>query len=261
MKLNKIKTMTLVLCVIVFISCSDTKEEITDNSAKEDVLLSETLNLNVVLSQYGKTKQTVKALRMLQFTGTEGKYTTFPDGIYVESFTDSLVLESTIAAKFAKIKEGRDEFYSAYDSVVVTNYLENTKIITDTLYWDRINGKIYNDCFTRFFISGGNFDAINGWTSNENLSDYEIRTIREGDLMLDRRRKTSDSTNSNVITFPDTVAIMPQSQPKPAATTATPPTRTNQQLQPQNKNINDPKAPRPKMIRKSLDLQKADKIK
>ncbi|MDR1349106.1 MAG: hypothetical protein LBJ63_11900 [Prevotellaceae bacterium] len=258
MKPNRIKTMALALCVIVFFSCSDKQEEITDNTAKEDVLLSETLNLNVVLSQYGKTKQTAQAARMLQFSGKEGKYTTFPDGIYVESFTDSLVLESTIEAKFAKMKEGRDEFYSAYDSVVVTNYLDNTKIITDTLYWDRINGKIYNDCFTKFFLKNGFFDAHDGWISNENLSDYEIRTIREGDLTIDRQHKTAnDSTASNAIIFPDTTEIIPQQQPKPAPT----PTNTNQQLKLQDKNISNPKAPQPRILRKSAELQKISQEK
>jgi hypothetical protein len=250
--------MTLLLCVIVFISCSDKKEEITDNTVKEDVLLSETLNLDVVLSQYGKTKQTVKAQRMLQFSGKEGKYTTFPDGIYVESFTDSLVLESTIAAKFAKMKEGRDEFYSAYDSVVVTNYLDNTKIITDTLYWDRKNGKIFNACFTKFFFKDGYFNAHNGWTSNENLSDYEIRTIREGSLTLDRQnRNAHDSVNSNVIIFPDTAEIIPQYQPKSEPA----PANTNQQLKLQDKNIGNPKAPQPRILKKSAELHKINQEK
>jgi hypothetical protein len=256
MKLNKIKTMILLLCIIVFISCGDKKEEISNNTEKDDILLSETFNLNMILSQYGKTKQTAKAPIMLQFSGNEGKYTTFPDGIYVESFTDSLVLESTIAAKFAKMKEGRDEFYSAYDSVVVTNYLDNTKIITDTLYWDRKNGKIYNDCFTKFFFKDGYFDAINGWTSNENLSDYEIRTIREGDLTLDRQNKTAgDSINTNTVTFPDTAEIIPHQQAKPE------PVKTNRQLTTENKNINNRKTPNLKILKKSAELEKADKAK
>lgn len=246
----------LLLCVIVFISCGDKKEEINGNTAKEDVLLSETFNLDVILSQYGKTKQTVKAPIMLQFSGREGKYTTFPDGIYIESFTDSLVLESTISAKFAKMKEDRDEFYSAYDSVVVTNYLDNTKIITDTLYWDRKNGKIYNDCFTKFFFKDGYFNAINGWTSNENLSDYEIRTIREGDLTLNRQNKTADdSINTNTITFPDTAEIIPLQQAKPESV------ETNQQVTTENKNINNRKRPKQEILKKSAELEKADKAK
>ncbi|MDR2126891.1 MAG: hypothetical protein LBP63_08690 [Prevotellaceae bacterium] len=254
MKRNKIKTMMLLLCIIVFISCGDNKEVISDNQTKEDVLLSETLNLYVVLSQYGKKKQTAKAPRMLQFAGSEGKYATFPDGIYVESFTDSLVLESTIAAKFAKMKEGKNEFYSAYDSVVVTNYLENTKIITDTLYWDRIKGKIYNDCFTKFFFKDGYFNALGGWTSNENLSDYEIRTIREGDLTLDRQNKTAnDSVNTNIISFPDTAELIPQIPPKQN------PAQTNQQLPIQNKNIDGRKVKKGNLI-KSAELQKQDKV-
>ncbi|MDR0754010.1 MAG: hypothetical protein LBF04_01325 [Prevotellaceae bacterium] len=256
MKPNKIKTMMLLLCVIVFVSCGDKKEEINDNAAKEDVLLSETFNLDVVLSQYGKTKQTAKAPRMLQFSGKEGKYTTFPDGIYVESFTDSLVLESTIAAKFAKIKEGKDELYSAYDSVEVTNYIDNTKIITDTLFWDRKNGKIYNSCFTKFFFSDGYFDALNGWTSNENLSNYEIRTIREGDLTMGRQNRTAnDSITANTITFPDTAEIIPRQQPKPETS------RTNRQLPAPEKNVNDRKPPKSKILKKSEELQKINQEK
>ncbi|MDR1984845.1 MAG: hypothetical protein LBQ28_08485 [Prevotellaceae bacterium] len=261
MKPNKIKTITLLLSVIVFISCGNQKEEINDNKQEEDILLSETFNLNVVLSQYGKTKQTAKAPRMLQFLGKEGKYTTFTDGIYVESFTDSLVLESTISAKFAKMKEGKDEFYIAYDSVVVTNYIKNTKIITDTLYWDRVNGKIYNYCYTKLFFGGGYFDAHGGFTSNESLSDYEIRTIREGDLTVDRQNKTqSDSINTKAITFPDTAAIIPQQQQKPAPKKEPQPNPAQLQNPDNNANRKTPKAPR--MLKKELlQPQKIDNAK
>jgi len=216
MKPNKIKTMMVLLSIVVFfISCDNKKEEITDeNTVKNDILLSETLNLNVVLSQYGFKKQIVQAPRMLQFTGSEGKYTTFPDGIYVESFTDSLTLESTIIAKFAKMKEGRTEFYSAYDSVVVTNYINGTKIITDTLYWDRANSKIYNYCFTKFFIPKGTFDAYDGMWALEDLSYYEIRTIRGGDLIVERQSR-NDNTSTGIIAFPDTADIQPKIAPAP----------------------------------------------
>jgi hypothetical protein len=258
MKRYNIKTMTLLLSVIVFVSCESQNSDIADSKTDDDVLLSETLNLNVVLSQYGQAKQIAQAPRMLQFSGKEGKYTTFPDGIYVESFTDSLVLESTIAAKFAKMKDGRDEFYSAYDSVVVTNYLNSTKIITDTLYWDRVNGKISNSCFTKFFINGGSFDAIDGWTSNQNLSDYEIRTIREGDLTIDRQKKASDSINQNVITFPDTADIQPkpQLQPKPQTKPEPQPADNRQNIE--KRKMTDKKSSQSiKSLLKKMELEKA----
>ena len=219
MKPSKIKTMALLLSAIVFISCGSKQEDETnENEPKNDILLSETLNLNVQLSQYGKAKQIAKAPRMLQFSGSEGKYSTFPDGIYVESFTDSLTLESTIDAKFAKMKEGRNEFYTAYDSVVVTNYIQGIKIITDTLYWDRMDGKIYNYCYTKFFIPDGDLDAWNGMWALEDLTDYELRTIREGNLLINRQSK-NDSAKINTISFPDTAEIQPKLAPvenKPA---------------------------------------------
>jgi len=242
-----IKTMTLLLSVIVFFSCENKKDDITDNETKDDVLLSETLNLNVVLSQYGKAKQIAQAPRMLQFLGKEGKYTTFPDGIYVESFTDSLTLESTIAAKFAKMKEGRDEFYTAYDSVVVINYLQKTKIITDTLYWDRVNRKIYNYCFTKIFFASGYFDAHNGMWALDDLSDYEIRTIREGDLTVDRQNKTADSTRTNEISFPDTIDIQPAPQPAENKIIEPRPAVENRQLE-HSKPLQKPKKQKPENI-------------
>ncbi|MDR3227313.1 MAG: hypothetical protein LBT56_06545 [Prevotellaceae bacterium] len=252
MKPINIKTMMLLISFIVFISCdSNKKEDIIDNETKDDVLLSETLNLNVVLSQHGKAKQIAQAPRMLQFLGKEGKYTTFPDGIYVESFSDSLTLESTIAAKFAKMKEGRDEFYTAYDSVVVTNYIQKTKIITDTLYWDRVNSKIYNYCFTKIFFSSGYFDAHNGMWALDDLSDYEIRTIREGDLTVDRQNKTADSTSRNEITFPDTITDM-HPQPTPASEqpqTVSPSRRIQNQNTPQRNKARKP-------IKEPLEPQK-----
>ena len=233
MKPNKIKTMMLLLSVIVFISCGNKIEKIEDeDKPKEDVLLSETVNLDVKMSQYGQAKQIVKAPRMLQFLGSEGKYTTFPDGIYVESFTDALTLESTIEAKFAKMREGRTEFYSAYDSVVVTNYIRGIKVITDTLYWDRVNRKIYNNCFSRFFIPNGTFDAYDGMWALEDLSYYEIYKIREGDLILERQSK-SDTERTTTITFPDTADLQPKPIPAPAPVPAVNKPPENQVLQEQ----------------------------
>ena len=216
------KTIVLLLSTVVFISCStnsNKEEALTVDIDKEDVLISETLNLDVVLSELGKAKRTIKAPITQQYLGKDGKYTVFPAGIYIESFTDSLALESTIQAKYAKINEGKNAFYSAYDSVVVTNHLQETKIITDTLYWDAAKGQIYNYCFTKFYLKSGDFNAINGFTANETLTDYEIRTIREGVMTVERKSRNDSTNNTSAITFPDTIVDaqiqqQPQVQPQ-----------------------------------------------
>jgi hypothetical protein len=56
-------------------------------------------------------------------------------------------------------------------------------------------------------MPNGFFDAYNGMTATQNLSDYEIRTIREGDMIVERKSKSDSlNTNSYPITFPDTIA-------------------------------------------------------
>jgi len=198
----------LLLSTVVFISCSTNENNKEEESSveidKEDILISETLNLDVVLSEYGKARRIVKAPITQQYLGKDGKYTVFSAGIYIESYTDSLALESTIQAKFAKIMGEKDAFYSAYDSVVVTNLLQGTKIITDTLYWDAAKREIYNYCFTKFYLKGGDFNALNGFTADETLTYYEIRTIRDGSMAVERKAK-SDSINTSPMAFPDTI--------------------------------------------------------
>lgn len=102
----------------------------------------------------------VEAPKMERFTQVKEPYDNFPKGINVKAYTWDGRLETEIRANFAKhIHASAEEIWVANGNVVVNNYIKGEKMVTDTLYWDRINKKIYTHCWVKlttpdFFMQG-----------------------------------------------------------------------------------------------------------
>ena len=80
----------------------------------------------------------------------------FPDGFNVLAYNEEGLLETQILSDRAEHSvQGKTETWSAYGNVVIINYLEGQKIMTDTLYWDRERQRIFTDCQVRLYSPQG----------------------------------------------------------------------------------------------------------
>lgn len=87
----------------------------------------------------------------------------FPAGFRVFSYNADGLLESTIAGdaaehrtcKSADGKEVDEEQWKAYGNVVIRNVIKQETMRTDTIWWDRLHGEIYTDCYVRMYAPGG----------------------------------------------------------------------------------------------------------
>ena len=128
-------------------------------SCKEDLPVTDSINakafptqiidsMSVQQTDAGIVVLRVVAPRMERFTQLKEPYDNFPQGINVKAFTKEGLLETEIRSNFAKHINGTDkEIWEAYGNVVINNYLNGQKMVTDTLYWDRNNKKIYTNCY------------------------------------------------------------------------------------------------------------------
>lgn len=128
-------------------------------SCKEDLPVTDSINakafptqiidsMSVQQTDAGIVVLRVVAPRMERFTQLKEPYDNFPQGINVKAFTKEGLLETEIRSNFAKHINGTEkEIWQAYGNVVVNNYLNGQKMVTDTLYWDRNNKKIYTNCY------------------------------------------------------------------------------------------------------------------
>ena len=107
-------------------------------------------NMSVQQTDGGIVVMRVEAPVMERFTDEKEPYDNFPKGINVKAFTKEGLLETEIRANFAKhTNASTEEIWEAHGNVVVNNYIKGEKMVTDTLFWDRVNKKIFTRCWVK----------------------------------------------------------------------------------------------------------------
>ena len=107
-------------------------------------------------STNGQIVVRLEAPRMEKYEREGFSYELFPNGFDVFSYNDGL-LETQIHSKEAKHttwKNGKEK-WEVYGDVEINNYIKGERMLTDTLYWDRFEHKIYTDCFVRMSAPRG----------------------------------------------------------------------------------------------------------
>jgi LPS export ABC transporter protein LptC len=188
-------TVALVLGATVIVSCDTENMNLptVDDEATTPTIQMEHLEVNYM--EYGKKKMFLKAPVLERYMLAPEPHSIFPNGFLVEFFTTEEVLESRITAHYAMYKEKPAELWKAVGKVVVTNYVKNQRLLTDTLYWDRENRMIYTSAPVRVETEDAIVNGRYGMTSDEKFIDYEIRGVG-GDSRYyfdDKKEGESDS--------------------------------------------------------------------
>ena len=110
-----------------------------------------------VQTENGQIQNRMEAPRMERYENDTLSLQLFPGGVAVYGYIEGGLLETSITADNArheKYKDGR-ETWSAFGNVVVKNLIKKEVMLTDTLYWDRQNEKIYTDCYVKVYSPDG----------------------------------------------------------------------------------------------------------
>lgn len=107
-------------------------------------------------SNNGSLSVRLEAPRMEKYETDSLSYELFPNGFDVFSYNDGL-LETQIHSKQAKhtIWPSGKETWAVFGDVEINNYIKGERMLTDTLYWDRFEHKIYTDCFVKMSAPRG----------------------------------------------------------------------------------------------------------
>lgn len=76
----------------------------------------------------------------------------------------------------------------AYGNVVINNYIKGEKMVTDTLYWDRINKKIYTKCLVKLttpdlFMQGYGMESDDMARNAEILQPFDSYAVVSRDSL------------------------------------------------------------------------------
>lgn len=139
---------------IVLFTLSCKKEPTGDPIDPAVTPLQVVKNMEVVQTVNGGIQMRISAPEMRKYSyiadSAEVSYDLYTGGFSVDAFTPDGELETRIRSKEAKhITTDEKEEWLAYGEVVITNYIKQESIESDTIYWDRQAQKFHTNCYVR----------------------------------------------------------------------------------------------------------------
>jgi LPS export ABC transporter protein LptC len=160
-------------------SCENDINEV-DEQFKKKIAVEEALSVESYLSQEGKVKAKLVAPYMKRYMA-DPPYIEFPRSLHVDFFNDSIQLESTLDALYARHMESERKVLLK-DSVVVINKLKGDTLRTSELWWDQNLQEFYTDKTAYIYQKTGYSIARKGLRAKQDFSEwwqYEASGKRE----------------------------------------------------------------------------------
>jgi len=142
------------MAIVLFVLSSCKKEPTEDPIDPTATPIQVVKNMKVVQTVNGGVEMRMHAPEMRKYSyivdSVEVNYDLYTGGFSVNAFTPDGELETRITSKEAKhITTDGKEQWLAYGDVIITNYIKQESMESDTVYWDRQEQKIYTNCYVR----------------------------------------------------------------------------------------------------------------
>ncbi|WP_247649216.1 LPS export ABC transporter periplasmic protein LptC [Lutibacter sp. B1] len=170
---HKIKNIAVVLTTAMFFSCTNDIKEIRDFLADKNLPIGEAYNINHVHTDSGRVDIKMKAPLMLDFSNRDKHpYSEFPKGIKISTIEkngDSVTIEGSYAKSYSNT-----EVSEIRDNVIIYNYAQKHKLITDQVYWDQKTHYFFTE---KKFIFYTLTDTIygTGFEASEDLKTWWVK--------------------------------------------------------------------------------------
>jgi Protein of unknown function (DUF1239). len=159
--------------VVTFTSCEN-DQALVDSLYKKKVAIEEAMQVESYLSQGGKVKAKLTAPYMLRHQGqsaADSPYIEFPRTMHVDFYDDSIQVESTVDANYAKYVEFARKILLR-DSVLVMSLKKGDTLRTQELWWDQDKQQFYTDKPATIYQPDKIIHAKNGLTASQDLTAY-----------------------------------------------------------------------------------------
>lgn len=161
--------------LLLLLSCSDeTPHGIAANINPETTPTMLTHQVETLISDSGVTRYRMTAPVWMVFDEAKVPTWRFPKGIHLEKFDELLKPMATIDADSATYFK-QDQTWRLDGNVRIAN-LANEKFLTNQLFWNQRDKKVYSDSFIHIerpdrILEGYGFEA------NERMTSYNIRNV------------------------------------------------------------------------------------
>lgn len=138
---------------------------------KKQIGVEEVINVTSYMSQDGIMKAKLRSPYMLRHV-TDSPYVEFPRTLHVDFYDDSVDVESTLDALYARYREYESKVFLK-DSVVVINTVKGDTLRTNELWWDQNKQEFYTDKAVRIYQPDKTIYGT-GLRAAQDFSSYEI---------------------------------------------------------------------------------------
>ena len=159
-------------CLFLLFSCENDMKRV-DDMMKKKAAVDEVTTVTSFMSQDGTMKAKLTAPFMLRYQ--DSTTIEFPRTVHVDFYNDSVKIESTLDAHYARYKEGERKVFLK-DSVVVINTLKKDTLRTNELWWDQNLQQFYTDKQVRIYQPDKTIYGT-GLKAAQNFEWYDIYKI------------------------------------------------------------------------------------
>lgn len=175
----------ILLCTIFMFSCKNDPKEInalvTKGTAQED----KAYDVTILQSENGSVKVRLFAKEFIRNDVAKPPYIDMKKGLKAEVFNDSMVVESTLTAKYARFYEKQGNILIR-DNIVVINK-KGEKLETEELVWNQGAKKVFTEKFVKIttpsqVMYGDGLEANEDFTWYRILNPKGIVQVNKGEL-------------------------------------------------------------------------------
>lgn len=130
-----------------------------------------TLRVNTAITDSGILRYRIITPVWFVYDEAEEPYWRFPDGLHIEKYNDAGLTDATIDADSAYYNMRRDVW--RLDGYVCITSDDSTLFLTEQLFWDKLNHKVYTDSFIHIERPDRIIEGY-GFESNDRMTDYRV---------------------------------------------------------------------------------------
>ena len=181
-----IKSIAVISITAMLFSCGNSTQEIRDLLADKNLPIGIATDINNIYTDSGIVTSKLQAPLLHNFSNRENHpYSEFPEGVRIVTLDenmDSIVVTGNYAIVYSKtsISEIRDH-------VVINNYLDHKKLITEQLFWDQKTKYFYTEKAFTLYTSTDTIHGI-GFDASEDLERFIAKNNR-GSIYLNENDK------------------------------------------------------------------------
>lgn len=156
-------------------SCDDEKKEIISGTTDPETTPTMiTRDVTTIVSDSGITRYKITTPLWLMFEEASEPTWRFPEGVHLEKFNPAFAPEATIDCDSATYFKNQ-QLWRLDGYVNIRNTL-GEKFLTNQLYWNQRQQKIYSDSFIHIERQGKVIEGY-GFESNERMTRYNVLRV------------------------------------------------------------------------------------